>query len=512
MPWSQSFRDSLESTSKINEYALVFVPGGVNSLLPQGTTIQDGGEVIKLTDAKVTIDNCQITPQRWSMNFGGFTIEIMGDIRPIKNSVFKKGALAELYILRNKQHQERIAIGQLRSIKGKRGVWTLVFGDFISALVNRFTSQENKLNFYYNTGERATVTNTFTFSSSPNLYVDDVTIFEKDSTGEGMVKVSRGGTIGYYKYDLILITSSPAGYLRITDTHPWPASAATPSLQIGDSVTNVAFLADSPNKILAKTIMSTGFESQGSFDTFPKSWGTGLTFKPDIIDFLNMGYWNTVLQPSTGTYEFGLIVEEPQASGIRYLTSKMLQAGIWPVFRQNSISFRCCQDPNNAHSNTFTKTINDRDIIEVLSHEIYSPSASNVYRQTRIKTITASFVDITHSITQSSVESLPIADNIERDMQLIYKGGGGTPQQMAYRDRDRLKQWDFYPWEELIISVTERFATLVAGDIVEITSDFLYGFSEAVGKTYSGRRGMILGCRWQPDLSRCILRIGIVRI
>ena len=83
---------------------------------------------------------------------------------------------------------------------------------------------------------------------------------------------------------------------------------------------------------------------------------------------------------------------------------------------------------------TFTKSIIDRDIIEVLSHEIYSPSASNVYRQTRIKTITASFVDITHSLSQSSVQSLPVADNIERDMQLIYKAGGLTPQQIAYRD------------------------------------------------------------------------------
>ena len=107
---------------------------------------------------------------------------------------------------------------------------------------------------------------------------------------------------------------------------------------------------------------------------------------------------------------------------------------------------------------------------------------------------------------------MPVDSEISRDMTLVYKIDNPVQLTKAAADVMRLKYWDFLPWEELVITVRERFATLVAGDIIEITSNDLYGYKEAEGKTYQSRRGMILGVRWQPNESRCILTIGIITI
>ena len=81
---------------------------------------------------------------------------------------------------------------------------------------------------------------------------------------------------------------------------------------------------------------------------------------------------------------------------------------------------------------------------------------------------------------------------------------------IAQTDIKRLAVWDSKPYENLTISVSEKHAVLVAGDIVEISSSQIYGLSEGVNKTYSHRRGMVLSNRWIPSESRCILSIGIM--
>ena len=73
-----------------------------------------------------------------------------------------------------------------------------------------------------------------------------------------------------------------------------------------------------------------------------------------------------------------------------------------------------------------------------------------------------------------------------------------------------MSAWDLYTYEELTLAVQERFAGLVAGDIVAIKSSMIYGFNDPVGKTYQSKRGMVLGNRWLPNQSRCILTIGII--
>ena len=513
MTWSNAFVNSLDLPSKTTEYALRFIGHSNDYFLGAGATIRQSG-LINIAAAEVTIDNARVTPQRWSVNFGGFSILINGDLRPIDVSAFRKGAIAELHMRRN-GIPERVAIGQLRSLSGGRGVWRLEFGDFISALTSRLSTKKEELNFYYNAGKSTVVTSghTFSFGSSPadRLYLDDITIFEKDSNFDGMAFVTNGsGTTSYYRWSGKTATTGTAGYLTITDTGQWPAIADLNGLAVGDKVVSIARLQGRPDFVFARTLMSTGGATQGTYDDYPASWGSGIDWNPNLINNQDMSLWYDAYKTASGAHEVQFAIDTPQDSGIRYLIDKFLNMGMWPVFRQGKISWRVCQDPELALNVTISAHIKNNDIIAIESHAIYSPSQSVVYAKSTIVTSSAVGNEVRSSVDISNVQALPANDEISRDNKLIYRIDTPAQSAQAVVDLARMAPWDQYTYEELVLAVHERFAGLVAGDIVAITSGYIYGFKEATGKTYLGRRGMILGVRWLPNQSRCILSIGVL--
>ncbi len=514
MTWSNGFIKSLDMPSKSLEFALRFLGHTNDYFLGSGQTIRQSG-FINIGAAEVVIDNARVTPQRWSVNFGGFSLTINGDLRPIDVSAFRRGALAELFMMRDGNIPQRIAIGQLRSLEGGRGVWRLQFGDFISALTTRLSTKKDELNFYYNAGTETQVTtgHAFNFGSAPanRLYLDDITKFEKDSNFDGLCFVTDGSNnTSYYRWSGKTTTTGSAGYLTITDTGHWPATANLNALAVGDKVISLTRLQGKPHNVFARTLMSTGSATQGSLDDYPKSWGAGIRFNPNLINTQDMNLWYEAYKTQTGSHEVQLVLDAPEASGIRYLLNQFLSLGMWPVFRQGQISWRVCQDPEEALNTTISGRIKDRDIINIESHNIYAPSQSVVYAESTIETSSSSGTITKTGVNVTNVKALPANDEIIRDHKLIYRIDSPTQSGKAAVDLARLAPWDQYTYEELVIAVHERFAGLVAGDIVGITSRYIYGFKEASGKTYLGRRGMILGNRWLPNRSRCILTIGVL--
>ena len=147
MAWTQSFLNTLDRPAKVISYALKFLQPSASYNLSKGDLISMNTE-IALADADVTIDSVQITPQRWSVNFGGFTIRIVGDLRPVLNKSFRRGAVAELIMVRD-GIRNRVCIGQLRNITGGRGVWRLEFVDFLKMMQSRLTKNSLETQFWY---------------------------------------------------------------------------------------------------------------------------------------------------------------------------------------------------------------------------------------------------------------------------------------------------------------------------------------------------------------------------
>lgn len=151
--------------------------------------------------------------------------------------------------------------------------------------------------------------------------------------------------------------------------------------------------------------------------------------------------------------------------------------------------------------------ITDRDIIEILNHDIYSLNQQVVYAKHTYEYRNAS-AGVIHPQDQATTETLPVGLNITRDVSSIVERTSSAAVIVGDALR-RTKQFDFNTYEELTLQVSERAAILCAGDIIMVTSSLIYGFSEAIGKTYQGRKAMVMGTIWRPKARHVILTIAV---
>ena len=185
---------------------------------------------------------------------------------------------------------------------------------------------------------------------------------------------------------------------------------------------------------------------------------------------------------------------------------------MWPVWRQNELSWRVCQDPNDASFFSVVDHITDRDIVSIDRHELYSSSQSALYEKSTIRVYDTSIPDfVNRSNATTTVYALPADSQIIRDLSLVYRIDSPSQKIKADLDNLRLHPWDAQPFEQLELTVTEKHCLLSAGDIIEISSNYIYGLQSAVGSTYSNRRAMVLGMRWNPSQSTVNLSLGILR-
>jgi hypothetical protein len=510
MAWSQQFIDSLDRKAKTISYILKFLPQSKGYNLSFGEVYSLSTE-IKIGSADVTIDSVQITPQRWSVNFGGFRIVLNGDLRPVLNTAFQKGAVAELLMVRD-GIRNRVSIGQLRNIVGGRGVWRLEFVDFLTMMQARLTTKVSESAFWRNAGKTAKVTINYNFSSDPNLYLDDITIFEKETGQDGMIFIedSVHNATDYWTWSSKTTTSGSAGYLTIASTGNYPSTASHTTIHINDKVTSIARLRGRPDYVFARLVMSTGAGTQGPFDDYPESWGMGVEWNPNLFDLQSLNaYYTKAWTTPTGTHEIELLIM--QSGGINTFLDAVLKMGMWPVWRQNELSWRVCQNPNQANWMTVVDNISDRDIVSIDSHALYSPAQSAIYSVSTINTYNSTTgLDANVSFSGNSIAVLPASTKITRDLRLVYRVDNPIQPTQATADLGRMRRWDAEPYEELNLTVTEKHCLLTAGDIIQLSSMYIYGLREGSGDTYNQRRAMVLGVRWNPSQSTVNLTLGVM--
>lgn len=509
MAFSSQFRDTLDQASCTIHYSLKFLQPSNDYAFGQGENVGMSTEIY-IADADVTIDSVQITPQRWSVNFGGFTIVVNGDLRGKLLTTFRKGAIAELFMHRN-GNKQRVNMGQLRSITGGRGVWRLEFGDFLTAMQSRLSSKTGETAFWYNAGQVATVTSNFNFSSDTRLYLDDIRPFEKETGQNGIIYVedSQHSVTMFWTWSSKTITSGNAGYLTIAATNVYPSESDHQHLVSGDKVTSLARLRGRADYVFARLVMSTGNGTQGVFDDYPASWGLGVALNPNLFNLQTLNDYAYIFNTKTGTHEIDLRIFEP--SNINTFLDAVLQIGMFPVWCENELQWRAAQNPNTAFWASVKTHITDKDIVNIDSHALFSSSQSTTYNKSTI-TVYNSTTHQNQNITYSgqSIVTLPASDTITRDLRLIYRVDNPIQPTKATADLDRIRRWDSEPYEELNLTVTEKHCTLTAGDIVEISSKYIYGLREASNQTYANRRAMVLGVRWNPSQSTVNLNLGIM--
>ena len=530
MSWSSTFVNGLKAPSITPIYRLHFwQPNPTYSVgKAANVTYSTNGKRLRIGPQGVKIIGTSVIPVRWSVSFGGFEIQMTGDIAAFDPSV-KRGSLAIVECaLKGLSNYEIIAIGQLASIEGVRGNYTFRFRDLVSSLQMRHdtriatssssnpTNNTDRKQFFWSSYKSSAVTSTWN-PSDTTLTVDNSSIFEKSTDKDGAIYcVPISGADPFYLY----WTSAPTGTtLAVTGTAQHPTQFGHTASVLGNNsrIHNAIRLSYKPHAIFGELITSTGTGTNGPRDHLPMDWSSGLQLPHALYDNADAELSDIYIRGwPTGLYNWNIVYKDPLQNGIRTLLDLISKTGQWPVFRQNSFSWRGCTDPTGKYGpeGFVVAKISDDAIINIESHQMYDPTAPSVYGESIIAYNTVSSSGIT---TQSKlykrinpILTLPAEQSITRDNSFLYDSSPGlNPVQMATCDRDRMFIWDTNPWQKITLKVKIYLSVLVAGDIVEISSRYLKAIDTKIGKSFKSRRGMIISTEYNINQQFCVIVIAV---
>ena len=520
MSWSEEFISSLSERSLSVEYRLEFLRFGYH--VGKRVVINSSGNYsLKIDRASVQINGTRIIPQRWSVTFGSFSLNVVGDIRQLTSKA-RKGQLAILSCRFTGQGQfQRLAIGSLSTLEGFRGRYTLTFKDLLSALTNSLDARAGTafsdsdpphFSLFYKEGRTTQVRSNYTVGDS-SLQVDTDAIFNRKTGSRGLVKCTDSANNVFF----LFFTGTGANTLTgITQTtHPGGTAS---NLVVGDTVQAVAWLEGLPFDIFGSIVTSTGTGTNGNLDFFPLVWSIGGQISDSLWDYSDSSRQvRVIMRDDGGLYEWGYVIEQPLTNGIRFITDLAATLGQWPVFRMGKLSWRACTDPTGVQTQKtiiVAAKITDADIISIDRHDFYNPDTQTIYRTSRIKYNEAgSGVFSGGSYDGNMVKTLPAQKLIERDGSSLYlhdQSGADNRASMATMDLKRLRGWDLYNGEKFVVKVQLRFSYLVAGDIVELSSIYLSGAFDPPGQYFKNRRLMVSACDFNIGTQTCSLTLVMI--
>ena len=511
MSWSASFVSALAAPSITPRYRVRFWKPSANSVGDDVTLYSESG-ALRIGREGVRVRGTSVIPSRWSVSFGGFDMELVGDIRPYKNQI-QRGVLAivECSFLGLANYQT-IALGQLDRLSGFRGVYRATFKDILSAFQSRIDTrynislEYNKL--FFTAAQNVRVTAPWTVGTT-TLHVANAGIFLKQTSVDGVIYVVPADTSKTPFYMRWSSADTSANTLTLasgTASHPSTASAS--NLAVDDLIYNAVRSLGTPYSFLGKIVTSTGAGTNGVDDKLPSEWTLGAPIPAAMYDRNDAEATRAYLKPSSGNfYRWDFVFNAPLSNGIRGVLDILANVGQWPVFRQDSFSWRGCTDPTGQFESVppIVTTIRDSHIISIESFEMFDPSLRAVFAKTSlIYNVSGSTV----STTQTAVPSLPSQGVISRDMGAIYDADG-SQQNMGTGDLRRMKIWDLYHWSRLTLRLGLPFSVLVAGDVVRISSRYLFDLSTEAGRTYSNRTGMVISTEYNISGRFCVIVIAI---
>jgi len=516
MSWDLEFVGQLNNSHISTRYRLSFI--GVLNALGRPFDIYDDSGSIQIASRSIRIAGTRITPQRWSVSFGGFSLDISGDIREILPQM-RRGQIAILSVSLNGTGYKNLAVGSLDTLQGQRGLFTLGFKDLLSTLQNSLDTRAGTafsdsdpphFSLFYEVGQTTTSTSVFG-ASATTLNLTDASFFKKGGT-KGIVKCINDGAGGGNEEFYIFWEGSTSTTLTTCSTAEY-GNTSRVSLVSGSTVRYCAWLEGTPYEIIGSILTSTGNGTNGELDLYPVEWSVGGKIPKELFDISDAKRGSKEIKRSDSeNYDLGIAIESPLNNGLRYIVDLLLTVGIFPVYRQDAISIRACTDPEGVETRQtpdLRAQISDYDIIDLISHEFFSTDIANIYRTTYIK---YNFQNVYYSggkYNSSRVDSLPALKEIERDFSQYYLANPDNRQSQALGDLRRLRVWDLYISEKIVIRLPLRFATLVAGDVVTLTSSYIEHLYDPIDPIYIGRYCLVLGCDYSIDDQECIVTLGI---
>ena len=510
MSWDLSFIGQLNSSVLSVNYKLEFV--GVLNSLGRPFTIYSGRGDLQIARGSINIQGTSIIPQRWSVSLGGFSLQLSGDIRHALPQI-RKGQLAVLKCSLNSGNYYTIATGQLRSLQGFRGRFTLGFVDLFTALQNSLDTRAGtilsdsdppKFSLFYEVGQETKTTVELGLTDT-TLTVSDASFFKK-SGSKGIVLCTSGSDEFY-----LFWTSSTSTTLTVeTSTYKNKERVVLP---VDSTVKYCAWLQGEVYEIIASILSSTGTGSNGDYDVYPVEWGIGGKLNHTVFDVEDAKRHNEDLNRSDGgSYKVGIAIESPLQDGFSYLLTIFSIVGIFPVYRQGKITIRAGTDPEGIETRRtplIRANIHDTQIISVLQHDFFSSDISTIYRTSTVNYADGDSYSSGGVYNDSRVDCLPASKQISRDFTDFYLTTSTTKKESALNDLRRLRIWDLYMSERVVIKVPLIYSGLVAGDIVTLRSELVEHLYDNMQPIHIGRYCMVLSNSFSLDSQECTLVLGI---
>lgn len=534
MSWSNQFVDRLNRSQYKPIYQLHFLNVG-NSIGDRFVVNSSGNAPLKIADTGARVAGTRVIPSRWSTTFGGFQVDVVGNARELFQ-LTAKGSFAELYCSIDGSNLERIAIGQLQSITrtGLKNQFSLVFKDLLSAFQTTINSDVGSTPtptasnppqqpLFFQTGISTQLTNSWSLGDA-TMEVTDVSKFVKASSENGIIQVYKGSDPDtVYYIEIAGIDYS----LNEFDTSPYSVQVYPsenlgfhlPTGSGGSFAVSCARLDGHPCDIIGKVLTSTGNGTNGSLDLYPVSWSIGGGFNHDIFDKSDADLQKQIIRGSSSTnYEWRLVYASPVANGFRSILNVAAACGQWAVMRQGSISYRGCVDPEGKgmnYSPVVVDHIYDYDIVSIRSHEIYANNQTNTYVLSTQQYYSSSPIQ-TPYLERTSIGSingktlsLPSEREVKRSGVFTYSPAV-TRSDVSLGDNERMANWDHFTYEKITLVCVLRKSHLVAGDIVEITSRYLYGLKEGIGQSFNAKRAMVVGSSFDFGRRECIIELAMI--
>mgnify|MGYP001582408233 CR=1 FL=1 len=365
MGWSSAFVAGLESRTIAFCYVLEVVqiynePGNVWSVGSHPGL----GMVTGLGLRGISVQGSTLSARTWSSTIGAFTVELVGDIQELCKNI-TRGTVVTLragFEGMAVYDFERIALGQVRNLRGTAPSWTLECVDLLTLCRVRLQRTFGNPLLFDSIGNTTTLGANYT-AGDGTVTVASTASFEREAGGTGAFLVTPSVGDPFY----LTYTGTTATTFTGCSTTGQMGTTAVNAVAT-DVVTEVAYLSAHPLNIARRVLVSRD-GTNGSWDDYPAAWGLGMDstmLDHDDID----AYQSLVVVPASGQHNWEYTVHESESDALAWLQAFLARAGLFVTSRQGALTIRGVQ-----HTQTPTYTsglaITDADIEEIEDYEAW---------------------------------------------------------------------------------------------------------------------------------------------
>ena len=521
MGWSTAFSSKLGGERRESVYRLVIHSGHATTGFESGQSppgepfvicsasgygaSTDGlSESLKIGH-RIQVDGSRITPVSWSVSVGGFSVDLVGQIRTFRRKC-PRGALVSLemgFVGWDVSQFERIALGRFRMCQSEGyGVsvrHTAQFDGLGAILQNRFAEDYAKTALFNGAGGGSTLAATYN-GTAGSLQVASAANFERETSGTGVMLITpSSGSAAYY----VKWTGSAGTTFTISPSTEL-FNTARSSAASGSSVVNVPYLSGHPIDLLLRILIS-GNGSASTHNKYPDLWGYRIPL--DLVDIGDAQHWRDQLTTASG-YAWEYLVSEAQENAWSWLSQFLALDGIWPVLRQGQITARYCQPIHSPYIRPSIE-IHDRDLVGNWRLVDWDPDQPTEYAQLTVSNRNG---HTTSDIVESSitfdtiVQSLPVKKRLEINAEdRVWDNATGDAMRPVMPDRH--KATAFRVGESLTLPLRLNFAQLCPGDLVSVTLPQVQGRCSDTSSGYTEQPCMVTAV--QADYSEGVATITL---